>query len=271
MRKMGGLWKKIPFTYAMFWIGSLAICGIPFFAGYYSKEAILAVAYNTPSTAGKFAFWMGAITAMLTAFYSFRLLFMTFHGKTRADHHTFDHAHESPLVMLIPLGVLAIGAIAAGWYGEEILHILSPDAAFWHGAIVATAPHNVMNKLNHQAEWIVPGAIVMAVIAGLIYIWKPVIASKLAHNLKPLYKFSLNKWYIDELYNAVFVHPTLKLASFFWHKIDSKLIDGMPNGAAVLSSKFGTGLKRFQTGFIYQYSLVMVVFMAAFISVYVVF
>lgn len=271
IRKMGGLWKKIPLTYLLFWIGTLAIVGIPFFAGYYSKEAILGVAYNSKNPEASFAFWMGAITAMLTAFYSFRLLFLTFHGKTRADHHTYDHAHESPVVMLIPLIVLAAGAILSGWYGEDILHLLSPKGEFWHSAIYDAPQHNVLAEIHHMPEWIVPGSIVMAVIAGIIYIFKLSIASFLAKALRPLYLLSHNKWYIDEIYNFIFVHPTFKIASFFWHKIDVKVVDGMPNGAAAASRRFGKDLKKFQTGFIFQYSFVMIVSLTLLISIYILF
>ena len=265
IRKMGGLWKKIPLTYALFWIGTLAITGIPFLAGYYSKEAILGMAYNGHTEVAEFAFWMGAITALMTSFYSFRLLFLTFHGKTRADHHTFDHAHESPPTMLIPLIILSIGAIFSGWYGEEILHVLSPNAGFWYGSLPA---NEALNHI-HPPEWIVPGAVIMGVIAAIIYIWKLSIASKLAQILRPLYLASLNKWYIDEIYNVVFIRPTMKIASFFWREIDVKIVDGMPNGAAGISQRFGSILKRFQTGFIYQYSLVMILALTILISIFI--
>lgn len=265
IRKMGGLWKKIPLTYALFWIGTLAITGIPYLAGYYSKEAILGMAYNGHTEVAEFAFWMGAITALLTSFYSFRLLFLTFHGKTRADHHTFDHAHESPPTMLIPLIVLSIGAIFSGWYGEEILHVLSPNAGFWYGAL----PANEALSHIHPPEWMVPGVAVMGVIAAFIYIWKLQIADFLARTLKPLYLASLNKWYIDEIYDAVFVRPFMKLSRFFWREIDVKVVDGLPNGAAKISSRFGSGLKRFQTGFIYQYSLVMIFALAILTSIFI--
>ena len=265
IRKMGGLWKKIPLTYALFWIGTLAITGIPFLAGYYSKEAILGMAYNGHTQTAQFAFWMGAATALMTSFYSFRLLFLTFHGKTRADHHTFDHAHESPMTMLIPLIILSLGAIFSGYYGEEILHVLSPNAGFWYGSL----PANSALEHIHPPEWIVPGAVAMGIIAAVIYIWKLSIAAKLAQILKPLYLASQNKWYIDEIYNAVFVRPLFKLASFFWREVDVKLVDGMPNGAANISQRFGANLKRFQTGFIYQYSLVMIFALTVLISIFI--
>ena len=119
MRKMGGLASHIKITYAMMWIGSLALAGVPFFAGYYSKDMILEAAFGAHSGVGQYAFWLGIVAAFMTAFYSWRLLFMTFHGKPRADKHTMEHVHESPQVMLIPLYILAVGAVVAGYVGYE--------------------------------------------------------------------------------------------------------------------------------------------------------
>ncbi|PIR33784.1 MAG: NADH-quinone oxidoreductase subunit L [Alphaproteobacteria bacterium CG11_big_fil_rev_8_21_14_0_20_44_7] len=257
MRKMGGLWRKIKFTYVMMAIGSLAIIGAPLFAGYYSKEAILGIAYHTDSNVAQFAFWMGALTALLTAFYSARLFFLTFHGKPR-DQHAYDHAHESPWVMRIPLLLLAIGAVFSGYYGEEILHILSPVGEFWNGALVTAGAHHNPLEHIHPPHWIVPASISAALIGAIIYGWKLGVARKLAEILAPLYKLSFNKWYIDEIYDAVFVRPYKKSANILWRIIDAKIIDNMPNGAALASKYIAAGLSRLQSGYIYQYAFVIV-------------
>jgi NADH-quinone oxidoreductase subunit L len=270
MRHYGGLWRKIPWTYAYMAIGSLAIIGAPLLAGYYSKEAILGIAHNTHSDVADFAFAMGALTALLTAFYSARLFFLTFHGKPRPDRdgtmHTYEHAHEPPLAMTIPLFLLSIGAIFSGYYGAEILEILSPTGDFWNGAIAINA--GALGHI-HPPSWLVPASMTAAIIGALIYTFKLGIATKTAKVLKPLYKFSLNKWYIDELYNLVFVRPYFWLADKFWKQIDVKIIDGMPNGAAEFSRKSAQNLSKFQTGYVFQYAFVMVFAIVALVTYYI--
>lgn len=264
---MAACGKKIPFTYSMMAIGSLAIIGAPYLAGYYSKEAILGVAYNGHSDVAEFAFAMGAITALLTAFYSARLFFLTFHGKPRGDHHTHDHAHESPIVMLIPLVLLSIGAIFSGYYGQEILGILSPSGDFWNDAVVT---NSAALKHTHPPHWVVPACLASAALGLVIYTFKLGFAAKASRVLKPLYNFSLNKWYIDELYNAIFVRPYFALSEKFW-KADAKIIDGMPNGAASLSAQAAKNLSKFQTGFVFQYAFVTIFSVVALISYYILF
>ena len=201
MRKMGGLFKKIPFTGTMMWIGSLAIIGFPYFSGYYSKESILENAYYSNSSMATFAYSVGILTALLTAFYSWRLLFMTFHGKTRSDSKTFDHAHESPLVMTIPLSFLALGSICMGFFFAEF-YIGKLQYSFWKEAIV-------LHKDGHHylpfiQTLIIKTSVALGVmLAALIYFYKTHLSKILAHNLDPLYSISLNKWYIDELYNLI--------------------------------------------------------------------
>src|SRR5206468_5814551 len=141
MRRMGGLWNKIPYTYAVMWIGSLSLAGIPFFAGYYSKDTILAASWASGTAVGRYSFCLGIFTAFLTAFYSWRLLIMTFHGKPRADEETMHHVHESPWVMLIPLFVLAAGAAVAGYFAEEYF-VGAGRAAFWKSSILVLPGHD---------------------------------------------------------------------------------------------------------------------------------
>ncbi len=263
IQKMGGIWKKIPITYAMMWIGSLALAGFPPFAGFYSKDVILEAAFMSHSPYGKLAYGMGITAAFLTAFYSWRLLFLTFHGKTRADHHTFDHAHESPLSMLIPLFVLAVGSVAAGYVGANLLHMVSAEGNFFeHVIYVGESKLELLEEIHHAPTLVKLSPMIVGVIAialaYLFYLVKTDLPKKLAESLKPLYKISYNKWYFDEIYEVIFVSPTKKLGNFLWRTIDIKGVDGMPNGAALLCKKAAANISKLQTGFVYNYALAIV-------------
>jgi NADH-quinone oxidoreductase subunit L len=263
IQKMGGIWKKIPITYAMMWIGSLALAGFPPFAGFYSKDVILEAAYMSHGTFGKFAYAMGITAAFLTAFYSWRLLFLAFHGKTRADKHTFDHAHESPKVMLIPLFVLALGSILAGIIGSKVLHMVSPENNFFNGAILLLGQRQDLLEEIHHAPFLVKisplivGILAIA-LAYLFYIKRTDLPKKLADKIKPLYKLSLNKWYFDEIYEAALIKPTKRLGDFLWQSVDVKVVDGMPNGAAAFCKALSKKVSKVQGGHIYGYALWMV-------------
>ncbi len=263
IQKMGGIWKKIPITYAMMWIGSLALAGFPPFAGFYSKDVILEAAFMSHSPFGKLAYFMGITAAFLTAFYSWRLLFLTFHGKTRADHHTFDHAHESPIAMLIPLFVLAIGSIAAGFVGAKFLNMVSAEHNFFENVIyVGESKLELLEEIHHapflvKISPLIVGAVAIA-LAYLFYLVKTDLPAKLANSLKPLYKLSLNKWYFDEIYDCIFVRPTKKIGDFLWRIIDIKFVDGMPNGLVTLCKKASSYTSKLQTGFVYNYALAIV-------------
>ena len=256
MRKMGGLFKKIPFTGTMMWIGSLAIIGFPYFSGYYSKESILENAYYSSSSMATFAYTIGILTALLTAFYSWRLLFMTFHGQTKSDKKTFDHAHESPLVMTLPLLILAFGSIFAGLLFSNF-YIGKMQYSFWGNSIILHEGKHLY--LPFIQTLIVKSSVAIGVmLAALIYFYKNHLSKNLAHNLDPLYSISLNKWYVDELYNSIFVRPYFYLANFFWKKGDEKIIDGYgPNGISKLISISSYYLSRFQSGYLYHYAFVM--------------
>lgn len=264
IQKMGGIWKKIPITYAMMWIGSLALAGFPPFAGFYSKDVILEAAFMSHAPFGKLAYGMGITAAFLTAFYSWRLLFLTFHGKTRADKHTFDHAHESPLSMLVPLFVLAAGSILAGIIGANFLHMVSAEGNFFAGAIFVNESGLELLEEIHHAPFLVKtsplivGAIAIA-LAYVFYLVKTDLPKKLADAVKPLYKLSLNKWYFDEFYEAALVKPTKKCGDFLWRIIDIKFVDGMPNGMVFLCKKAAAQVSRLQTGYIYNYALSIVI------------
>ena len=255
MQKMGGLWKKIPITYAMFWIGSLAIAGIPFLAGYYSKDAILHAAHNSTSPVAHYAFWMGVVTAFLTAFYSWRLLLLTFHGKPRCSKKVWEHVHESPAIMWVPLCVLALGAIFSGYIGEEILHMTAGDYAFWRGALVALPSHNPFLHHGEMPEWILFVVIGGIATAYLFYLLVPAIPGLLMRGLKPFYLLSYNKWYFDEIYDFLLVRPIKRLGLWFWKIGDVRIIDGLgPNGMSRLSYAIGGQLSKLQTGYLYHYA-----------------
>jgi NADH-quinone oxidoreductase subunit L len=263
IQKMGGLYKKIPFTYAMMWIGSLALAGFPPFAGFYSKDTILEAAYMSHAPYGKIAFGLGIAAAFLTAFYSWRLLFLTFHGKTRAEKHTFNHAHESPLAMLLPLFVLAIGSIFAGILGAKFFHMISHENNFFKDAILLLGQRQDLLEDIHHAPFLVKiSPLIVGVsgiaLAALFYLIKTDLPKKLADLLPTFYKISLNKWYFDEIYEKILIQPTKKLGDFLWKIIDAKIVDGVPNGAAALCKMASQKISKLQTGYIYSYSLWMV-------------
>ncbi|WP_353211726.1 NADH-quinone oxidoreductase subunit L [Rhodovarius sp.] len=271
IRKMGGIWKKIPITYAVMWIGSLALAGIPLFAGYYSKDAILEGAMAAHSTVGVYAFICGALAAFLTAFYSWRLIILTFHGKPRADHHTMEHVHESPWVMLVPLLVLSIGAITTGAVFAP--YFIGDHAhAFWGASIFNSPEKHMMEALHHAPEWVplVAKAVAFSGIglAFLLYMVFPNIPARLAAAAPGLYRFLLNKWYFDELYDRIFVQPALRLANFLWKTGDTKYIDGMPNGAASLAAGAARGTVQLQTGRVASYAFAMIIGLVAFITIF---
>jgi NADH-quinone oxidoreductase subunit L len=272
MRKMGGIWKKIPITYAVMWIGSLALAGVPFFAGYYSKDFLLEAAYASGTGVGMYAWICGVAAAFLTAFYSWRLLIMTFHGAPRADHHTMEHVHESPWVMLVPLLVLAAGAIGAGavFAPEFIGHQWEQ---FWNGAIVNGPDNHIMHNAHEVPEWValLPTGIALSgiALAYIMYMFAPSIPGKLASAFRPIYLFLLNKWYFDELYDVIFVRPTRALARMLWQKVDAGMIDGVPNGTAALAVDVAQGAVRLQTGRVASYAFVMIAGLAVFVTLLV--
>jgi NADH-quinone oxidoreductase subunit L len=273
MRNMGGIWKKIPKTYALMWIGSLALAGVFPFAGYYSKDTILEAAYASGSLGG-IAYWFGITAAFLTAFYSWRLIIMTFHGKPRASEEVMHHVHESPNVMLIPLYLLAIGAVFSGMLGYHFFHMVDADAGFWNGALVIIQDENPLEAAHHIPEIfkLLPSLVGFGgiALAYLFYMFFPEMPGKLASNFAGTYKFLLNKWYFDELYDWLFVRPSKSIGRFLWKTGDVRIVDGGgPNGAALLSQKLATGVSRLQSGLLYSYALVMLVGLFCIVSWFV--
>ena len=257
IRNMGGVRKKLPYTYVFMLLGTLALTGFPFLSGFYSKDAIIEFAYLKNSSMGNYAATIGIITAFLTSIYSWRLFFKTFHGPYNNKKILLNETHESPLVMLIPLFLLGIGAIFSGYFfkGTFIGH---HSNEFWQGSIF------FLNEIKHEAIplWFLLATPVLVLIAIPISFYLYIISPKILEDFKntnmPLYKFLLNKWYIDEFYEKIFVNPTKKIGSFFWKKGDIGIIDKFgPDGISKLIKIISYKTGRLQTGFIYDYAFVM--------------
>jgi NADH-quinone oxidoreductase subunit L len=271
MRKMGGIWRKIPYTYALMWIGSLALAGIPFFAGYFSKDTILEAAYAAGTTQGYVAYGLGVTAASMTAFYSWRLLFMTFHGKPRASKKVLSHVHESPPIMLLPLVPLALGALFAGALGYYVWGMVDGHGHFWRSAIFVLEQNNTLARAHHVPGWVpvLPLIVVLSgiALAWLFYIRRPDLPGALRAKAEGVYQFLLNKWYFDELYDRIFVRPAFAFGRFLWKRGDVQVIDGFgPNGVAALSRVIARRTSAVQTGYLYHYAFVMLIGVLAFIS-----
>lgn len=273
MRNMGGIWHKIPFTYAMMWIGSLALAGIPFFAGYYSKDMILEAAYAAHTPIGNFAWVMGIAAAFLTAFYSWRLLMMTFHGKPRASAEVMSHIHESPLVMTIPLFILAIGAVLSGWMFYE-LFVGHHWYDFWRQSIFIDPANNIMDDAHHVPKWVklLPLFISLAGIglAIIIYGMMPSVASGIARLFRPIHQLFYRKWYFDEIYDAVFVRPAVEIGRVLWIRGDIDTIDGFgPDGISNTVNRFSAFCSRMQSGYVFHYAFAMLIGVIALLAWYI--
>jgi len=273
MRKMGGIWKMIPFTYGLMWIGSLALAGVPFFAGFYSKDMILEAAFAAESSVGLFAFWVGIAAAFMTAFYSWRLLFMTFHGKPRASEKVMDHVHESPLVMTVPLAFLAVGAIGAGFvFAPHFIGDLRGD--FWGAALMVLAENDTVEKAHHVPLWVklLPIATGAAGIflAFLFYMRARHWPAEVAGMFSRLHGFLFNKWYFDELYTKIGVRPSFALGRFLWKSGDGATIDGLgPDGVSKLVGGAATQSRKVQSGFIYHYAFAMLIGVVAVVTFFI--
>lgn len=258
MRKMGGLKKYMPTTHTTFLIGTLAIAGIPPFAGFFSKDEILLDAF----TKGSLLLWgLGAFAALLTAFYMFRLLFMTFYGKSNMTKHVEEHVHESPMSILIPLLVLALLSILGGFIGfptaSAINSFLSPViGGGHHGMADGGDLHHVSNSLMFSMMGISTGiATVGILLAYLMYIKQPDLPAKVVGKFKLIYTIIYNKYYVDEIYDATIVKPTVKTSFILWKIVDVKIIDGFVNAVARIVELNSEVLKLFQTGYVRNYAL----------------
>ncbi|MBF0133602.1 MAG: NADH-quinone oxidoreductase subunit L [Magnetococcales bacterium] len=267
MRRMGGLAKKIPITYGVMMLGTLALTGFPFLAGFYSKDAILESAYAAHTGLGTFAWIMGMLAAVMTTFYSFRLVFMTFHGKP-ADHHAYSHAHEAPWSMRGPLLVLAVGAVFAGMIGVPLV-----GEGWFKGAIVLGQGHDALAHAHHVpfwVKWLPFGAFVVGVyLAWLMYVRLPTLPGIVAETFRGTHRFLVNAWYFDRLYDWMFVTMAKKIGEGLWHTGDETIIDGFGvNGAAKMCTRIAGGLRWVQSGYIYHYAFAMIVGVLVLVTVY---
>ena len=269
IRHMGGLKDKIPFTYWTMVIGTLALTGFPLTAGYFSKDAIIEAAYVSTNPMALYAFGMTVIAAALTAFYSWRLIFLTFHGAPH-DHHHYEEARESAMVMLIPLGFLAVGSIFAG-YPFKDLFVGHGVAEFFRDSLKFGPNNHILEDMHHipYLASIAP-TVMMAigfVIAWEFYIRRPELPVELARQQAPLYRFLLNKWYFDEIYDFLLVRPTLWLGRVLWKYGDGWVIDGLgPDGISARVLDVTRGVVRLQTGYLYHYAFAMLIGVAALIT-----
>ena len=272
MRRMGGLWRKTPWTYVTMWVGALSLSGIPPFSGYWSKDTILDADWASGTAVGHYAWCLGTLAAFMTAFYISRVMFMTFHGAPHADEETMHHAHESPWVMLIPLIVLAIGAAFFGWLGYG--HFVGAGSVgFWKTAILVLPGHDALARAEDIPLVIAYLPLVCGIagiaMAYLFYIVNPQLPLRLAQRYRELYLFLLNKWYFDELYDLLFVRPALALGDGLWKSGDGAVIDGLgPNGIAALTRDLARQASRLQTGYLYHYAFAMLIGLVAFVTWY---
>ncbi len=268
MRNMGGIGAHIKVTRLLMWIGSLALVGIGIpgvfgFAGFYSKDMILEAAYGATTGIGLFAFWVGIIAAMMTAFYSWRLLILTFDGQSRADERVLAHVHESPKVMIYPLIPLAIGAVVAGYLFKDWF-VGDSMERFWGASILILDNHPAMENAHHVPLWVKWSPLIVGLIGiGLAYqLYRGGLdkAHARAKFWGPVYQFSLNKWYFDNLYQFLFVRPSFWIGGLLWKGGDAGIIDRFgPDGISALTRYCAGQISRLQSGYLYHYALAMLV------------
>lgn len=276
MRKMGGLRKLIPTTYWMMVIGTLALTGVGIpvtvigTAGFFSKDAIIESAFAGHNSVAGLAFVLLVIAACFTSFYSWRLIFMTFHGKPRASHEVMHHVHESPPVMLVPLFILAAGALFAG----IIFHgafIGEGYAEFWKASLFTLPENHILHEIHELPLWVELSPFI-AMLIGFALAWKfyirsPEMPVNLAAHHRGLYAFLLNKWYFDELYDFLFVRPAKRLGHFLWKTGDGTVIDGLgPDGISARVVDVTNRVVKLQTGYLYHYAFAMLIGVAALVT-----
>jgi NADH-quinone oxidoreductase subunit L len=263
INSMGGVWKKLPYTYVLMIIGTLALTGFPLLSGFYSKDAIIEFAYLRDNTAGYYAAGIGIFTAFLTSIYSWRLIFKTFHGSYNNKSIKIEETHESPLVMLLPLIILSIGAIFAGFIFKELFF----DTSFWGNSIFFLEPLSE----EHPPIWfllLTPILVCSSIpISYYLFVKNKDLPNSIVEINKPLYNFLVNKWYFDELYEILFIKPSKKIGLFLWKFFDVKIIDGFgPDGVSSLIKKFSIKANKFQSGYIYQYAFIMLLGLSALLT-----
>ena len=276
MRKMGGLRKLIPKTYWMMVIGTLALTGVGIpltvigTAGFFSKDAIIEGAFAAHSPLAFYAFWTLVVAACFTSFYSWRLIFMTFHGEPRASHEVMHHVHESPSVMLVPLFILAAGALFAGVMFQSFFIGDNYDG-FWKGALLTLPDNHILHAFHEVPVWVKFAPFVAMIVGFLVayqfYIRSPETPKRLAAEHRGLYAFLLNKWYFDELYDFLFVRPAKRIGTFLWRTGDGTIIDGLgPDGISARVVDVTNRVVKLQTGYLYHYAFAMLIGVAALVT-----
>ena len=267
IKQMGGLWRKLPYTYILVWIGSLAISGIPPFAGYYSKDVILEAAFMSGHNYGFIAYILGVVTVFLTAFYSWRLIYLVFHGRPNYD----QDITPVPKIMNMPLLLLVAGAVLSGYIGYSYFHVVEYQAAFWGDSIFVLEQNNVLDDIHHTPLLIkyFPFVATLAgiVMATIYYKYNKNLAKLTANNFHYIYNLLRNKWFIDELYQAYIIRPYSRFAKFSTNVIDKKIIDNLgPNGVSYLIAKFAKVTSKLHSGVICHYALSYIIGMMILLS-----
>ena len=270
IRKMGGLYKLIPFTWIIMLIGTLGLTGAPLLSGYYSKDGIIEAAFVSQTEGHFYAFYLLVFSALLTSFYSWRLIFLTFNGKSNISTEIFSKIHESPKVMLFPLIVLSILTIFSGIYFVD--YFMSHDYQFlWQTAIYLSESNHVIESIHYVPKWVKYSPLLMMVLglitAIIFYLIYPSIPKFLSNKFNPLYKFLLNKWYFDELYELIFVRNISRIGNFLSNFGDKRVIDGFgPDGISSRVMDIAKQVSRIQTGYIYHYAFAMLIGLMLFIT-----
>ena len=267
INEMGAVYKKLPYTWILMVIGTLALTGFPFLSGFYSKEAIIEFAYLRGNTVGYYAVGVGIFTALLTSIYSWRLIFKTFHGSYNNKKLKIEQMHESPTVMLLPLIILSLGAIFAGFLFKDLFIGHGGENDFWGESIKFLNPLST----EHPPLWIVlttPILVILSIpISYYLFVKNKEIPNWFANSNKPIYNFLVNKWYFDELYNVIFVQFSKKIGLYFWKVFDVKIIDRFgPDGISSLIKNLSIKASKFQTGFIYQYAFMILLGFSALLT-----
>ena len=270
IRKMGGLYKLIPFTWIVMLIGTLGLTGAPLMSGYYSKDGIIEAAFVSQTEGNLYAFYLLVLSALLTSFYSWRLIFLTFNGKSNIPTEIFSKIHESPKVMLFPLFILSVFTIFSGVYFVD--YFMYHDYQYlWQSSIYLSENNHVIEAIHYVPKWVKYSPLVMMVIglitAVIFYLLYPKVPKFLSSQFNPVYKFLLNKWYFDEIYEFIFVRNISRIGNFLSNFGDKRIIDGLgPDGISLRVMDIAKQISRIQTGYIYHYAFAMLIGLMLFIT-----